>query len=268
MSKLFDLKVFAIALVASMLLSTLLVFNISSKAANTGSTQTTNVNCVAQNINHYAVGEEIWYRGADFTPNTSYNWQIIANDNRAECGHTKGAIIYQGTLSSDGSGNFCTPLHTVNSNDCGEFKATLVDFDKNDNFQAGAAATSSATPTPTPTPTATSCGEFCDSTPTPSPTPDPGTSTPTPTSPSCGPNEHLNLQGDKCLTFELGGPSTGGGSSNGGGQVLGASTVRGQVLGASTLGATGTANDIIAFSIIALEASVAVISGYEIKKTL
>ena len=112
------------------------------------------------------------------------------------------------------------------------------------------------------------CSEVCPSiTPTPTPI---ATSTPTPTPPSptplsCGSDEHLNLQGDKCLKWELGGPPPP--PSTGPGQVLGASTSKGQVLGASTLGATGSASDTIAASMIAVGVVFAVISMYEIKKS-
>src|SRR5258708_9897732 len=98
MSKLFDLKVFAVALVASMLLSTLLVFNISSKAANTGSTQTTNASCVAQNINHYSSGDQVWLRGSNYSSNASLTWSITQVNNPAGC-KLQGNQIASGTVT-------------------------------------------------------------------------------------------------------------------------------------------------------------------------
>lgn len=109
--------------------------------------------------------------------------------------------------------------------------------------------TGTGTPTGTPTlsPTSTPCvGESCPtSVPTVTPTSSPVIES-TPTPPTCGADEHLDLTGTKCLKWELGGAPNPPSSSNG--QVLGISTTssdpKGQVLGDSTTRLASTSSDL------------------------
>jgi hypothetical protein len=104
-----------------------------------------------------------------------------------------------------------------------------------------------ATDTPTPTP-----GD--EVLPTPSEEP-----TVAPTTPSCGADEHLSLEGTKCLKWELGGAP----APVGGAQVLGTSITGGQVLGTNTMAKTGMAEEAIFNLIFSLGMG---LTGFGIRK--
>lgn len=77
--------------------------------------------------------------------------------------------------------------------------------------------------------------------------------------PTCASDEHLSLEGTKCLKWELGGAP----APVGGAQVLGTSTTGGQVLGTNTMAKTGMAEEAIFNLIFSLGMG---LTGFGIRK--
>jgi hypothetical protein len=262
-------RIFALTFIFTLLLGSFFVNSthrvLSAPKSNIGSIWTTRSSCGEdpQDENHYSSGQVVYINGAGFEPNKNYDWSIISNDNREQCGHIKGTVVAISPpltqITTDNNGAFCVPAYTIKPADCGEY---TVDVNrKNDNYQVDQVEVTpslTVTPTPTTTPVVTDPGE-----PTPTPTLSPSpVPTVVPTTPSCSADEHLDLTGTKCLTWAPSSPSDPGTS----GQVLGASTTRGEVLGASTLGATGTASESFAIICIIVGTILTSISFYDFHK--
>ena len=102
-------------LVASLLLTlspALLVF------AAGGVVWTTDATCVSQNLNKYSEGQTVYLRGVHFIANTEYDW-VLSNPSGS-------TVFDSGTITTDGTGYFCAPTHTVGT-ETGTFKMTVVD---------------------------------------------------------------------------------------------------------------------------------------------
>lgn len=98
-----------------------------------GSIWTTNGDCgdITQDANHYNVGEHVFINGKDFTPNTSYAWDITGKPGGAS--NDPGIQVAGGNYTTDGTGAFCFDAYTVLWDDGGEYGVSFAD--KSDNYQ-------------------------------------------------------------------------------------------------------------------------------------
>jgi hypothetical protein len=103
-----------------------------SDCGNRGAIWTTVGDCgnSSQDVNHYAIGEDVYINGAGFCHQT-YNWAITGNPGGSS--GDPGAVVANGSLHVDSSGKFCFKAYTVQTDDWGEYKA---DFgNKGDNYR-------------------------------------------------------------------------------------------------------------------------------------
>jgi hypothetical protein len=97
---------------------------------NSGSIWTTESNCgPKQNNNHYALGDSVWIRGEGFC-NNLYSWDITGQPADASC--DSNLVVANGNYQVSSNGTFCFEAYIVNSDDCGEYKATFNN--KHDNY--------------------------------------------------------------------------------------------------------------------------------------
>jgi hypothetical protein len=114
------------------LLPTIMLLALASVSAASGSIWTTLNDCGAsqQDINHYAIGDNVFVNGNNFDAG-AYSWSVKGQPGQASC--DPNAVVANGTLVVGQSGAFCFNAYTVQANDCGEYK---VDFgNKNDNYR-------------------------------------------------------------------------------------------------------------------------------------
>jgi len=97
-----------------------------------GSIWTTKDDCgdVSQDVNHYAIGEDVWINGANFAEDT-YDWKISGLPGGASC--DPNIIVASGTVGVNSSGSFCFDAYTVAIGDCGEYKVAVDN--KQDNYR-------------------------------------------------------------------------------------------------------------------------------------
>ena len=108
-----------------------------------GSIWTTNAVCDApapQNANHYAVGDELYLRGANFAANASVTFSIEGLPGGAS-GDPR-ATVASGTGLTGSDGSFCIDAYTIAGHDWGEYKATVTQgkTNKSDNYNVEAAS--------------------------------------------------------------------------------------------------------------------------------
>lgn len=112
-----------------------------------GAIWTTKIDCgdEDQDINHYAIGEKVFIHGKNFSPESSYIWNITGQNGGASCDPDQ--VVASGANLTDLDGKFCFEAYIVAFGDCGEYK---VDFGgKNDNYHVdGVTPTITETPTP------------------------------------------------------------------------------------------------------------------------
>lgn len=188
-------------LVLSLVLSLVSPFASDVQAApgNPGDIQTTDVGCVAQNKNHYAVGEAVYLRGKNFPTNEKLGYSIDAQPGSGNMG---GIHITGGLIDSDANGEFCAHIHTIQPGEYGEFKVGVDYAKKSDDYRViGAQPTVTTTPPPTmttpppeettPAPTETTPPPPAETTPAPAETtpPPPEETTPAPTETTPPPDE-------------------------------------------------------------------------------
>jgi len=82
-----------------------------------------------QDVNHYYVGDDVYVNGANFDPDTGYNWNIKG----APCSCDPDIVVANGIVYTDSDGNFCFNAYTVQSDDCGVYHVKVGN--KNDNYQ-------------------------------------------------------------------------------------------------------------------------------------
>lgn len=109
-----------------------------------GAIWTTEAGCLVQNRNHYAVGEDVYLRGANFPAGASLAWTVTGQPGGASS--DPGLVVASGAVTADPGGAFCLRVYTVQPGDRGEYTVDVVGAKKNDNFRVRGAA-----PTPPPT---------------------------------------------------------------------------------------------------------------------
>jgi len=103
------------------------------KSSGSGAIWTTKIDCGAdtQDVNHFAIGDDVHINGDGFTASTSYDWTITGQPGGASC--DPDAVVASGTKITDATGKFCIHAYTVQEGDCGEYQ---VKFDvKGDNYR-------------------------------------------------------------------------------------------------------------------------------------
>lgn len=117
-------------LALSILVSILVIVSIAMVSADSGRVWTTRSDCITpQNENHYYPGEHVWIKGSGFDAG-DYDWTITGQPGQASCDPE--AVVESGSITVDQSGSCCFDAHTVQSGECGEYKAQLDN--KHDNY--------------------------------------------------------------------------------------------------------------------------------------
>ncbi|MCJ7507001.1 hypothetical protein MUP05_11140, partial [Candidatus Bathyarchaeota archaeon] len=87
-----------------------------------------------KNENHYGTGEDVWIEGDDLYHNTFYNWEIRGLPGSCD----PNTVVASGQNTTNSHGDFCFYAYTVQANDCGEYKASVVKVtgggEKHDNY--------------------------------------------------------------------------------------------------------------------------------------
>ena len=82
-----------------------------------------------QNVNHYAIGEEVWVNGHKF-PEGNHSWTIKGLPGKASCHPNE--IVASGIVEIGEDGDFCMYAYTVDDEDCGVYQANVGG--KKDNY--------------------------------------------------------------------------------------------------------------------------------------
>jgi hypothetical protein len=100
---------------------------------NPGAIWTTSGDCgdESQDVNHFAIGDQVYINGSGFDANTSYSWQIKGQPGGASA--DPNIVVASGTVMTDGSGNFCINAYTVATDDDGEYSVKVGT--KGDNYR-------------------------------------------------------------------------------------------------------------------------------------
>lgn len=145
--------------VAGLALAALAALALASSAAGgpvaatggPGAIWTTNAGCVAQDLNHYVVGDDVHVRGRGFPAGTTLAWTVMGQPGGASS--DPGLVVAAGTVVTDAAGAFCARFYTVQPGDRGEYTVDVAGARKNDNYRVRAAAPT-APPTEPPAPEA------------------------------------------------------------------------------------------------------------------
>lgn len=107
------------------------VLSLNLISAASGSIKTVRADCTDPvDENQYAIGDKVYLKGANFAPG-EYDWSITGQPSKASCDPQE--IVASGLFNVDSTGAFCFEAYTVNTDDCGEYKA---DFgNKKDNYR-------------------------------------------------------------------------------------------------------------------------------------
>lgn len=117
-----------------------------------GAIWTTSSTCrPPQDLNHYAVGQDVWVRGANFAPGATYGWTITGQPGHASS--DPGLVVASGAVTADDAGAFCFLAYTVQPGDRGEYTVDVEGARKNDNYRVTAPASPRPSLTPSPSPT-------------------------------------------------------------------------------------------------------------------
>jgi hypothetical protein len=132
----------------------LLIAGIAS-ADNPGAIWTTKIDCgdETQDVNHYAIGDDVYIHGANFNPGVK-EWSIEGQPGGASC--DPNIVVASGNITIGSSGEFCINAYTVQVGDCGEYKANVGN--KNDNYRVDEPTTPTTTPTTSTIPNAPEFG--------------------------------------------------------------------------------------------------------------
>jgi hypothetical protein len=108
-----------------------LKYNYPLNILSDGAIWTTLDDCgdIQQNVNHYYAGDNVYVNGANFDPDTGYNWNIKG----APCSCDPNIVVANGIVYTDSDGNFCFNAYTIQSDDCGVYHVNVGN--KNDNYQ-------------------------------------------------------------------------------------------------------------------------------------
>lgn len=159
-------KAFLQSFLTSLIIFSLMFYSLGNVLADNGAVWTTTSSCGApQNANQYISGNTVYIHGDNFDAG-DYNWNITGQPGSSD----PNIIVAFGSITIDGTGEFCFAAYIIQNGDNGVYKAEVDN--KFDNYSVRDVS-ATATPVPTITPNPTSI-------PTPTPTVVP-TSTPTST---------------------------------------------------------------------------------------
>jgi len=104
----------------------------TAPVGGSGSIWTTNGDCGTsqQDVNHFSVGDHVYINGSNFTPNTSYAWNITGQPGGAS--NDPSQQVAGGNFTTDGNGDFCFDAYTVLWDDGGEYNVNFAT--KQDNY--------------------------------------------------------------------------------------------------------------------------------------
>lgn len=109
---------------ALMVFGCLLTFTSGAYALNIWTTDSA---CAPQQLNEFSVGENVYIRVENLTPNTNYDWTIVGNPGSCDAGVT----VDSGTFDTDGAGFACfNSGYMVAADDCGVYKVFAGPYTK------------------------------------------------------------------------------------------------------------------------------------------
>ena len=85
-----------------------------------GTVWTTDNTCTPQNLNSYSEGQTVYLRSKNLEANTDYVWELTTLNGTS--------VSDSGGVTSDGTGQFCIPIHTIGT-ETGTYKLEVQDLE-------------------------------------------------------------------------------------------------------------------------------------------